>query len=92
MNRFLRSALFPLVAIVIVVFAVSLFVGGCADSGSQSDPDRSGVGSYKAIVIQYGGRPLHCVEREGFTGIDTTSGAYSGLTCDFVAYHQEGGG
>lgn len=77
--------------VVLLAVGIVTLVVAC-NEGGPADKDRAtGTKSYKAIVIQYQGRPLHCIERRGTTGIDTTSGAYSGLTCDFVAFHQEGG-
>lgn len=74
-----------LVAVLVVLVAV-----GCDDSGPADADVKTGTKNYKAIVITYDGRPLRCVERGGSTGLDTTSGAYSGLSCDWVAYHENG--
>lgn len=84
-----RSALW-LLPIILLVIALGVFVAGCG-GGGPSDSERSaGTKGFKAIVITYNGRPLHCIERAGSGGLDTTSGQYSGLTCDWVAYHQDG--
>jgi len=66
-----------------------LLLAGCGEGGPSDPESKIEQGSYKAIVITYNGRPLRCVERGGSTGLDTTSGAYSGLSCDWVLYHQQ---
>jgi len=86
----MRSVPF-LIAGVIVALLLVLAFAGCDDSPGPADPAQaSGTKNYRAIVITYGGRPLKCVERKGSTGLDSTSGAFSGLSCDWVAYHEEG--
>lgn len=82
--------LFGVICACAVIILAIAGCGGGGGGGSQPDQERKGTGSYKAIVIQYAGRPLHCIQRASSGGLDTTSGQYSGLTCDFVAYHKEG--
>lgn len=84
-----RSALW-LLPVLLLVITLGVFVAGCGGGGPKDSERKSSTKGYKAIVVNYNGRPLHCIERGGSTGLDTTSGQYSGLTCDFVAYHQDG--
>ena len=64
---------------------LALVLSGCGGGGPMGDSE-TGVAEndFKAIVIQYDGNDLHCVERGG-----SSHGHYSGLTCDWVRYHEE---
>lgn len=77
----------------VLLVLLTLLVAGCGElsgGGGQADTSKVKQRDFRAIVIQYNGRDLHCVEREGDSGLQNTSGAYSGLTCDWVRFHKEG--
>lgn len=73
----------------LLVVIVLLIGVGCADTSDDPQADQGAqlqAGSdgtkFKGIVIEYKGKNLYCVERGG-----TSHGRYSGLSCDWVAYH-----
>lgn len=70
-----------------LVILLTVVVLGCSEAGPPDSDSRVSEGAFKPIVITYNGRSLRCIEREGSSGLDATSGAYSGLSCDWVLYH-----
>jgi len=68
---------------------VALILVGCSEGGPADPTSSIAEKKYKPIVITYNGKPLRCVERKGDSGVKETSGAYSGLSCDWVAFHLD---
>lgn len=60
---------------------LALLVAGCAD-GNEERSGYRGTESYHEVVIPWKGKNLYCVERGG-----DSHGQFSGLSCDWVAYH-----